>query len=104
MQQGGYQDGNVAALLAASQWSWVIAAWVGACVGSFLNVVIYRMPLGMSVNRPRRSFCPLCQTPIAWWNNLPLVSWLLLRGRCASCRGAIPFRYWLVECLSLIHI
>jgi leader peptidase (prepilin peptidase)/N-methyltransferase len=100
MQQGGYQDGNVAALLAASQLSWVIAAWVGACVGSFLNVVIYRMPLGMSVNRPRRSFCPLCQTPIAWWNNLPLVSWLLLRGRCASCRGAIPFRYWLVECLT----
>lgn len=102
MQQGGYQDGSVAALLAASQWSWVIAAWVGACVGSFLNVVIYRMPLGISVNQPKRSFCPLCQKPIAWWNNLPLVSWLLLRGRCASCGGAIPFRYWLVECLTAI--
>lgn len=100
MVHGELQDCFVASWQAMAQWPWVVAAVVGACVGSFLNVVIYRLPLGMSVNQPRRSFCPLCREPIAWWNNLPIASWLLLRGRCASCRGRIPWRYWLVECLT----
>lgn len=72
-------------------------AMFGACVGSFLNVVIYRMPREMSVNEPRRSFCPVCKAPIPWYLNLPIVSWLLLRGRAACCGARIPMRYWWVE-------
>ena len=75
---------------------------LGSVVGSFLNVCIYRMPLGLSVNQPRRSFCPQCRQPIPWHRNLPLLSWLLLRGRCAACSKSIPFRYWFVELLTAL--
>lgn len=78
----------------------VFAFVIGAMIGSFLNVVIYRLPLGRSVNEPRRSFCPLCEKPIPFYHNIPLISWLLLRGRCAECRGRIPFRYFFVELLT----
>jgi len=73
---------------------------VGATVGSFLNVVIHRLPRGMSVNKPRRSFCPACEKQIPWHRNLPILSWLLLRGRCADCGANIPPRYLLVEMLT----
>jgi leader peptidase (prepilin peptidase)/N-methyltransferase len=69
---------------------------LGAVVGSFLNVVIYRVPRRLSIVKPR-SACPSCATPIAWFDNLPVLSWLVLRGRCRSCRGAIAIRYPLVE-------
>ena len=86
----------------SSPWWFVPVIALGACVGSFLNVVIYRVPLGLSVNHPKRSFCPLCRKDIAWWHNIPLLSWLLLRGRCASCQAPIPFRYWLVEMITAL--
>src|SRR5205823_14263472 len=66
-------------------------------VGSFLHVCIYRLPLDLSVNEPRRSFCPACQKPIPWHLNLPLTSWLVLGGRCANCGSKIAFRYFAVE-------
>ena len=69
----------------------------GACVGSFLNVVIYRLPRGLSVNEPRRSFCPQCKAPIPWYLNLPVISYLMLRGRTACCKRPYTARYCIVE-------
>ena len=78
------------------------AFFVGSCVGSFLNVVIYRVPIGLSVNEPKRSFCPSCKYDIPWYQNLPIISWLLLRGKCASCKQSISVRYFGVELLTAI--
>ncbi len=71
----------------------------GLCFGSFLNVCIYRLPLGLSVVTPR-SACPKCQQPIAFYDNLPVVSWLVLRGRCRHCQTRISPRYLLIELLT----
>lgn len=75
---------------------------LGAVVGSFLNVCIYRMPLDLSVNEPRRSFCPVCKTQLKWYQNIPLLSWLFLRGRCATCGSPIAFRYFVVELVTAL--
>ena len=75
---------------------------LGAALGSFLNVCIYRWPVDLSINRPRRSFCPQCRQPIPWHQNLPLVSWLALGGRCANCQARIPFRYFAVELVTAL--
>jgi leader peptidase (prepilin peptidase) / N-methyltransferase len=75
---------------------------LGAVVGSFLNVCIYRMPLDISVNEPRRSFCPACKKQLNWHQNIPLLSWLSLRGRCANCGSRIAFRYFAVELLTAL--
>jgi leader peptidase (prepilin peptidase)/N-methyltransferase len=80
----------------------VIAFAVGAVVGSFLNVCIYRLPLDLSVNKPRRSFCPSCKKQLAWHQNIPLASWLILRGKCANCGAPIAFRYFAVELLTAL--
>ena len=84
-------------------WIWLIpAVMIGACIGSFLNVVIYRLPLGMSVNKPKRSFCPLCKNQLTMLQNLPILSWVLLRGKCGHCSAPIPFRYILVEIVTAV--
>ncbi|MDP8975673.1 MAG: prepilin peptidase [Actinomycetota bacterium] len=69
---------------------------LGLAVGSFLNVVIHRVPEKQSVVHPR-SRCPRCGTTLKPWDNVPVVSWLLLHGRCRNCRGSISIRYPLVE-------
>lgn len=73
----------------------------GANVGSFLNVVAHRLPLGLSVVRPR-SRCPSCLTPIRATDNVPILSWLFLRGRCRGCGGRIAARYALVEAFAAL--
>ena len=78
--------------------SFVVFA-VGLIFGSFLNVCIHRLPRGESIVHPR-SRCPSCQALIRWYRNLPVVSWLFLRGRCADCGAAISARYPLVEFAS----
>ena len=74
----------------------VFFALLGACVGSFLNVVIWRVPRGESIVFPS-SHCPACGRPIRWYDNVPLISWLVLRGRCRACQAPISPRYLLIE-------
>lgn len=78
-----------------------VSVWglVGACIGSFLNVVIWRLPRGENLSHPG-SHCPRCNQAIRWRDNLPIVSWLLLRARCRGCRAPISARYPGVEALT----
>jgi len=106
----------------------LFAALFGLATGSFLSVCIYRIPRSredfpelllpidgsepdpavvnapphkvIHIHNPPRSFCPACEQTLRWWHNIPLLSWFLLRGRCAFCKARIPFRYPLVEFLG----
>ena len=69
---------------------------LGCCVAGFLHVCIWRLPRGGAAVRPG-SHCPKCNAPIRWWQNVPVVSWLALRGRCANCHEPISARYITVE-------
>ena len=69
---------------------------IGCCVGSFVNVVIYRLPLNKSVVYPNSS-CPKCNAKIKWFDNLPIISWFLLNGKCRSCKNKISFSYPIIE-------
>jgi leader peptidase (prepilin peptidase) / N-methyltransferase len=87
--------GTVAVVIAAS-------GLLGLMFGSFANVPIHRWPRGGTVSRPRTSACPSCEQPIAARDNVPVVSWLLLRGRCRNCQAPIHWRYPLVELATAI--
>jgi len=98
MQIGPVFDAQVWAAVPFHFWSLVFFAF-GSLVGSFLNVCIYRMPRGESVVSPP-SHCPHCGYSIPWYLNIPLVTWVMLRGRCRNCAAPIAIRYFLVELLT----
>lgn len=93
----GAEQGSVVGFPA---WTWIFGFLIGACIGSFLNVVIYRVPRGMSLSEPRQSFCPACRHPLGVPDLFPILSWLALRGRCRHCGVRIHPRYMLVELLT----
>ncbi|MBA3313963.1 MAG: prepilin peptidase [Planctomycetaceae bacterium] len=93
---GDFDLGQRATLVALAAFSAVWVTALGAAVGSFLNVVVYRLPQRMSLVRPK-SHCPKCATPILARDNLPVIGWLRLRGRCRACGTPISARYPLVE-------
>ena len=72
----------------------------GMCIGSFLNVCIYRLPSSMSILKPSRSFCPQCKSAIKFYDNIPVFSYIWLRGRCRNCKASISLRYPLVELIT----
>lgn len=74
---------------------------LGAAIGSFLNVVIYRIPEGKSIVTPA-SHCPHCHTPIKWYHNIPILSWIILGGKCAYCKASIALQYPLVELITAL--
>ena len=78
-----------------------LCALLGLLIGSFLNVVIARVPDGRSIVRPA-SACPRCAHELSWWENIPVASWLVLRARCRSCRLPISARYPIVELLAAV--
>ncbi len=83
-------------------WFFLLVAFVfGACWGSFLNVVIYRLPAEKSIVHPG-SRCMACGTPIHWYHNLPMISWIMLRGKAACCGAPFSVRYPMVECLTAV--
>ena len=75
---------------------------LGLVVGSFLNVCVWRLPRGGHVNRPRRSYCPRCGESLRWYDNIPLLSFALLRGRCRYCGGSVSWRYPMVELVTAL--
>lgn len=83
-------------------WFWFVVAFIfGAVVGSFLNLCIWRLPRDESIISPG-SKCTVCQKPLRIWHNIPLISYLILRGKCYYCHSLIPVRYFLIELISAI--
>ena len=79
----------------------ILTGVLGLCVGSFLNVCIYRLPRGESLVSPP-SRCPKCGKPLRWFDNVPVISWLLLRGRCGQCQAPISAQYPIVELVTAL--
>lgn len=89
----------------ASPWvfamaTYLLAGVLGGCLGSFANVLIYRLPRNLNISHPR-SFCPCCGSQIRWYDNVPLVGWLALRGHCRQCQAPISTQYPLVELVGV---
>lgn len=82
------------------EWTMVVGLWLGATIGSFLNVVVYRMPRGLSLGDPKNSFCPSCKHQLGVADLVPLLSWLAQRGRCRYCGARISPRYFVVELIT----
>lgn len=78
----------------------ILFGWLGLSVGSFLNVCIYRLPIGKSVMHPPSS-CPRCGYSLRWYDNIPVLSWVFLRARCRGCKAPISVRYPIVELITL---
>ena len=84
--------------------TYILAGVLGLCFGSFMNVLIYRLPRGMNIAKPA-SHCPTCGAPIHWYDNIPVLSYIFLRGKCRNCKTHISFRYTVVEiCNCLLWI
>ncbi len=83
------------------EWGYLLSAIIGGCVGSFLNVCIYRIPRNISIINPS-SYCISCKNPLRFYHNIPLISYIMLGGRCAYCKESIPIRYFIVEAIMLI--
>ena len=81
--------------------TYILAGLIGLCVGSFLNVVIYRVPNEMSLSKPR-SHCPKCDCVLHWYDNIPILSYIMLGGKCRNCKESISIRYTLVEILNML--
>lgn len=79
-----------------------LAFLAGLLIGSFLNVCVFRLPRDLSVMKPARSFCPFCEETIAWYDNIPVLSYILLRAKCRHCGARIPLRYPVVELATAI--
>ena len=87
--------------MTAEFWMIALMAWGGLAIGSFLNVCIHRLPRRLSISSPR-SRCGLCGHRLAWFENIPLLSYLVLRGRCRACHGPISLQYPIVELLTAV--
>lgn len=81
--------------------AYILSGLVGVCVGSFLNVVIYRVPIGMRLDKPD-SHCPSCNYKLRWYDNIPVLSYIILGGKCRKCKQKISFRYTAVEIANML--
>lgn len=81
----------------------ILAFVLGSIIGSFCNVLAWRIPNGLKVNEPKRSFCPKCQHQLAWYDNIPILGWILLGGKCRYCHAPISLRYPFMELLYAIE-
>jgi leader peptidase (prepilin peptidase) / N-methyltransferase len=81
-------------------WTWIVGFWFGAAIGSFLNVVIYRMPRGISIYKPKNSYCPSCDKQLTPAELVPLLSWAFQKGRCQCGKNKIGARYFIVELIT----
>lgn len=82
-------------------YSFILVIFFGAIMGSFLAMLVYRLPLGVSLTNPKRSFCPNCKTEIKWYENIPIISYIFLQGSCSTCKEKISTIYPFVEFLTL---
>ncbi len=95
------EDLVVSNIMIMDYMSYLFVALFGLCFGSFFNVLIYRLPLNQSIIKPN-SFCPNCKMEIKWYNNIPLFSYIFLKGKCANCESKISLYYPFVELLTAI--